>query len=292
MPKLCWPVDVESEFLQICPKSLRAVLSHHGKGNVAAVVLVHIGGMISPHFKQIRDICTEFGASLVEDAAHAHLAHSFGEHAGTIGDVAAFSFFPTKVMTAGEAGMITTKSAELHDKIRSIKEFGRDIGGGTSQLVQLRQDGVNGRISEFTALMGLLECGRVQDRIRKRNELVARYAAYLDTRLYHVVQQKDGCSAYYKCVVLLKGNLRGRRQELRTFASGLGVSFTGEVYFKPVHEMPAYKDDAVASAAHLPVTLDVCANHVCPPLYPELTIEDVDYICDVMNKFVAEISQS
>ncbi|CAE7507142.1 XYL2 [Symbiodinium natans] len=76
--------------------------------------------------------------------------------------------------------------------------------------------------------------------------------------------------------------MQGRREELRSFAQERGVSFTGEVYFRPVHRMPAYENSAAASA-HLPVTDDLCLNHVCPPLYPELRDEDVDYVCDVMS---------
>merc|ERR1711904_714839 len=109
--------------MQICPKSLEATLAQHPSGAVAAVVLVHIAGILTPHFSRIREICKTRGVAMVEDAAHAHLAHANGEHAGTIGDVAAFSFFAAKVMTAGEAGIITTKDAALHEKMRSIKEF-------------------------------------------------------------------------------------------------------------------------------------------------------------------------
>eukprot|EP00439_Symbiodinium_sp_Y106_P079286 s472_g17.t6 len=96
-----------------------------------------------------------------------------------------------------------------------------------------------------------------------------------------------GASAAYKCVVFLLGKVHGRREELRSFAQERGVSFTGEVYFRPVHRMPAYES---GEAVHLPITEDLCENHVCPPLYPELSDEDVDYVCDVMNAFLYGVS--
>ncbi|CAE7299270.1 btrR [Symbiodinium microadriaticum] len=119
-------VEIEPEYMQVCPRSLEAVFRRHAPGSIAAVVLVHIAGIISPHFRRIRELCAANGAALVEDAAHAHTAVSDTEHAGTIGDVAAFSFFPTKVMTAGEAGMVTTKNEALFKRMQSIKEFGKD----------------------------------------------------------------------------------------------------------------------------------------------------------------------
>ncbi|CAE6910296.1 btrR [Symbiodinium sp. KB8] len=129
-------VEIEPEYMQVCPRSLEAVFRRHAPGSIAAVVLVHIAGIISPHFRRIRELCAANGAALVEDAAHAHTAVSDTEHAGTIGDVAAFSFFPTKVMTAGEAGMVTTKNEALFKRMQSIKEFGKDIEGPKSRLVQ------------------------------------------------------------------------------------------------------------------------------------------------------------
>lgn len=282
-------VDIEADYLQVCPESLCQALARHPPGAVAAVVLVHIGGILSPHFSKIRELCKEHGAALVEDAAHAHLAHSGGEWAGTIGDVAAFSFFPTKVMTAGEAGMVTTRNKELHEKMLSIKEFGKDTQGPRSRLVQLRSDALNGRISEFTGLLGFMECGRVPDRVHRRNALLVRFSAQLDARYYRVVRQPEGQSSDYKCVAVLLGPMRGKREELQSFAADRGVTFTAEVYFRPVHRMPAY---AGVSLPDLPVTDDLCANHVCPPLYPELSEESVNKCCEVMNCFAQQVAAS
>eukprot|EP00930_Biecheleria_cincta_P050191 TRINITY_DN35373_c0_g1_i1.p1 TRINITY_DN35373_c0_g1~~TRINITY_DN35373_c0_g1_i1.p1 ORF type:complete len:947 (-),score=162.93 TRINITY_DN35373_c0_g1_i1:43-2508(-) len=282
-------VDIEADYLQVCPESLRRVFARHPPGAVAAVVLVHIGGILSPHFRKIRELCKEHGSALVEDAAHAHLSHSGGEWAGTIGDVAAFSFFPTKVMTAGEAGIVTTGNKALHERMLSIKEFGKDTQGPRSRLVQLRSDALNGRISEFTGLLGFLECGRVQGRVNRRNALLARFGGQLDSRYYRVVRQREGQSSYYKCVAVLEGPMRGKREELRSFAADHGVTFTAEVYFRPVHRMPAY---AGTSLPDLPVTDDLCANHVCPPLYPELSEESSDHCCRVMNCFAQQVAAS
>ena len=277
-------VDIEDEYLQICPIELEKILSNHKKDEISAVIIVHIGGIISPNFAIIRNICKKYNVRLIEDAAHAHLSHSHGEYAGSIGDIAAFSFFPTKVMTAGEAGMITTHSKELYDIMCSIKEFGKQIhNGNPSRLVQIREDGgVNGKISELTGLLGSLECERVYNRIKKRNVLIDIYSEKLDKKWFKVVKQSDGLCSYYKCIVILLNSAKEKREELREFVKKKNINFTGEVYFKGVHEMPAYSNEKY----NLPVTEYMCKNHVCPPLYPELTIEDIEYICNVMNSFL------
>merc|ERR1719221_2487232 len=129
--------------MQLCPRALQRQLASLPKGSVAAVILVHVGGIIAPFAAELRDIAHAHGAALVEDAAHAHTSHLDGVGwAGSIGDIAAFSFFPTKVMTMGEGGMITTRSETLCNVCQEIKMFGANLTGGTSRLTCERSDGV------------------------------------------------------------------------------------------------------------------------------------------------------
>merc|ERR1719203_1164349 len=208
-------------------------------GCVAAVVLVHVGGIIAPFARDLRNIAHAHGAALVEDAAHAHTSYLDDVGwAGTIGDVAAFSFFPTKVMTSGEGGMITTCSETLNQACREIKAFGADLSGGSSRLTCVRPDGTNGRVPEMSALLGLLECNRVRQRVARRQALVAEYARGLaGCSAYRVLQQFGGSCSCYKCIVKLHGI---DREFLRRFAKARGIAFTGEVYHLGVHQMPAF----------------------------------------------------
>eukprot|EP00927_Polykrikos_kofoidii_P032102 TRINITY_DN27440_c0_g1_i1.p1 TRINITY_DN27440_c0_g1~~TRINITY_DN27440_c0_g1_i1.p1 ORF type:complete len:1187 (-),score=182.11 TRINITY_DN27440_c0_g1_i1:220-3780(-) len=279
--------ECERAYMQLCPSALRRQLSEQPAGSVAAVVLVHIGGIIAPFAAELREIAHASGAKLVEDAAHAHTSHLDGVGwAGTIGDIAAFSMFPTKVMTSGEGGMITTTSEELHRACREIKMFGAQLGGGSSRFTCGRADGTNGRVSELTGLLGLLDCSRVQQRVSRRQELVEEYCSGLaKCNAYQVLKQASGSCSYYKCIVRLHGDVR--REYLREFAKARGVSFTGEVYHLGVHKMPPFEiDHSVA----LPVTDEVCAGHVCPPLYPEMSLDDVRYVCQVMLEAAAEVA--
>ena len=161
-------VDIENDSFSVCPNDLRKKIST----NTAALILVHIGGIISSKIEEIIQICSENNIELIEDAAHAHLSSYRKQKAGTLGIAGAFSFFPTKVMTTGEGGMITTNSEVLYQKIKSLKNFGRD---NNNAGIIINDSGNNFKINEFTGLLGYLECQRVEKRVKKRNNLIQLY---------------------------------------------------------------------------------------------------------------------
>jgi len=99
------------------------------------------------------------------------------------------------------------------------------------------------------------------------------------------VQNPVECNFDVKCMVHL--HMEGKRDSLRDYAGARGIQFTGEVYFMGVHAMPSYDHDEIS----LPVTGHVCANYVCPPLYPEMSEQDVAYVCEVMNQYFSESTQ-
>lgn len=263
-------VDIEEENFAICPKDLRKKINK----DTGAVILVHIGGIISKNYKEIKAICEEFNVPLIEDAAHAHLSNIDNDFAGTIGDIGCFSFFPTKVMTTGEGGMITTNNYEIYKKIKSLKNFGRnldDIG------VCENPNGNNYKISEFTALLGSLECDRVIERINRRNLLVNRYIENLKSTNYKPILQNGGYCSYYKMILYTSID----NDWLKDYCKKNNVSLTGEVYKIPVHKQPLYSK---FNSLYLPTTEKVCQFHICPPLYPELSIEQIDYVSEILIK--------
>ena len=137
---------------------------------------------------------------MIEDAAHAHGSFLDSKlKAVNIGDLCCFSFFPKIVITTGEGGMITSNRLDLIKKIREYKNFGR-----SSNPLILKSIGSNYKISEFTAILGLLELERIKDRIEKRKKIVQRYLKNLDKNNYEVVTQSKGNCSYYKCIVKTK----------------------------------------------------------------------------------------
>ena len=217
---------------------------------------------------------------LVEDAAPAHGLKMGSYSAGAIGDVGCFSMFPTKVMTTGEGGMITTDDADLYKKMRSIKNFGRPEDGS---ILCVNPDGNNYKMNEFTGLMGCLELKRVKKRIRRRIKLVNRYEKNLKGTSYKIIKQKSGTCSYYKLILEINHSLHmeNENERLKKVCARAGISLTGQVYEIPVHKQPKYKN--LFAKETFPNTEYISKMHICPPLYPELTEAEVDYICTVLK---------
>ena len=273
-------LDMEPESFSISLKDLESKITPE----IGAVIIVHIGGIISHDISKIVELCKKNNVPLVEDAAHAHFSLKGTHRAGVIGDVGTFSFFPTKVMTTGEGGMITTNKKELYEKMKSLKNFGRHIDDGG---IIVNPEGSNFKINEFTGLLGSIECDRVYSRIEKRTDLLERYQKKLEKTKYKVVRQKGKRNFYtnYKAIVITPMD----GAWLKKYCNERGISLTGEVYRIPVHEQPLYKEQF--SSVNLPNTNYYSKHHVCPPLYPELSIKEVDYICDVLKQALIDYEE-
>ena len=269
-------VDCEKETFSISYNHLKKIISEQ---EIGAVVIVHIGGIISKDISKIVSLCKKNNIPLIEDAAHAQTSQTLSYTAGTIGDIACFSFFPTKVMTTGEGGMITTNNKEYYEKIKSLKNFGRD---NQNAGIIVNPDGNNFKVHEFTGLMGSLECDRVISRVERRNILLNRYVENLSDSNFKVIKQNEGRCSYYKCIVLSPYNT----DELKQFCKEHNISLTGEVYKIPVHQQLLYSEKFDSS--QLKNTNYIANKHICPPLYPELSETEVDFICDVLKKFENE----
>jgi dTDP-4-amino-4,6-dideoxygalactose transaminase len=270
---------MENESFSLCPKDLESKLT----SDVGAVIIVHIGGIISHKISKIVELCKKMNVPLIEDAAHAHLSYRGKYRAGTIGDIGCFSFFPTKVMTTGEGGIVTTNNKNYYEKMKSLKNFGRDINDAG---IIVNHEGNNFKINEFTGLLGSIECDRVESRIGRRSMLLDRYYDNLKSTKYNVIKQKgEGVCSYYKAIITTPID----SSWLKTYCKENGISLTGEVYKIPVHLQPLYKEQFFY--VNLPNTDYYCNHHICPPLYPELTVTEVDYICDILKQAIIDYEE-
>jgi perosamine synthetase len=197
-----------------------------------AVFLVHIGGHIAFDVEGIAEFCRTEGIVLIEDCAHAHGASWNGRRAGQWGDAGIWSFAPTKTVTTGEGGMLVTRHTELIEYARSYREYGKP---------HFARAGLNFRMSEFTAALGILAVERL-DEIQAWKTDAAR--ELLDPSHPNRVRFPDGMvSGLYKYIVF---------DEIERS--------TGKVYEEPCHRLMRH-------AVDLPNTDWVATNHWCVPLY-------------------------
>ena len=266
-------LDIEKDSFSLNPDLLQKTLE--SEKDVAAVILVHIGGIISPHIEKIISLCNEYKVALIEDAAHAHGATYQGKPSGSFGLSGCFSFFPTKVMTTAEGGMITTSSKDFFEKIQSIRQFGQDM---TQTYLHL-QNGSNFKMTEFQALLGLLDMQRLNERLNKRTKLAEIYQQELDHSDFELINTDSSSkNAFYKAIILSQI----KSDEIRLRCKDKDIELTGEVYRYPLHQQPVYKEKL--NALDYPNAQHFSEYHICPPLYPELTEDEVRYICQVLKQ--------
>jgi perosamine synthetase len=261
--------DIDAATFALSPATADAALT----ANTAAVVLVHVGGLITPAAEQIQRLCDRRGLALVEDAAHAHGSTCDGRFAGSFGAAAAFSFYPTKVVTSGEGGMILTASAEVADEARIYRDQGKGSFGANHHV----RHGYAWRMSEQNAVTGLVHLRRMEQAIARRREVAARYdkgLAELDG--LRPLAEPAGCrSNIYKYIVVLPegADRAGFKREL---AERHDVRLAGEVYDLPLHRQPVLAE--FAGGEPLPVAENLCARHVCLPVHSDMTDDEVDEV--------------
>jgi dTDP-4-amino-4,6-dideoxygalactose transaminase len=250
-------VDMDPDSFGLRPNDLDKKLTPDTVG----VIVVHIGGIVSRRLPELQAWAAQKGLWLVEDAAHAHGSSYKGTRAGTFGVAGAFSFYPTKVMTSGEGGMIVTNDGRIAEEARIYRDQGK--AGFTANLHVFM--GYNWRMSEPHAIIGLKHLERLPAMIRDRQRIAALYDRELPMvkRITPLAAPVDGVCNYYKYVVVMdeQWDRKALKDVLR---ERYGVSLAGEVYEQPLHEQPVFHAYAMGE---LPVATDYCARHLCLPVY-------------------------
>lgn len=239
----------------------------------AGVIVVHIGGIMSPRLPEIRDFCRERGLFLLEDAAHAHGSTLNGRFAGTFGNAAAFSFYPTKVMTSGEGGMLVTSDPAIESEARIYRDQGK---AGFLENKHVRM-GYNWRLCEINALLGIAQLQRLPQFIESRRSVAHVYDAALKGLEFAspVVAPAGVQSNYYKYMVRIDSGL-DRPALKKRLREQFGVSLSGEVYELPLHRQPILEE--YGHGQEFPVADEFCDGHVCLPVYMGMTEDEAAHV--------------
>jgi perosamine synthetase len=256
----------------------------HITPNTAAVVAVHIGGLISPAMPALVKLCQDRGVHLVEDAAHAHGSALGGKSAGTFGVAGAFSFYPTKVIAGGEGGIIVTSDEAIVEAAHTF----RDQGKGSFLANFHTRMGANWRMSEPHAAIVSSQLRRLDEFIAARQALAKRYDAAIDDlglRALHI--PADAHCNYYKYIAFLPDGL-DRAALKQTMRERFDVGLSGEVYDTPLHLQPVFEPYADRP---LPGAEFIGNRHICLPLYPSLSENDADYVVESLGTALTELNE-
>jgi len=251
------------------------------RSDTKGVIIVHIGGVVPPQIKEIQEICQARNLFLIEDAAHAHGSTLNGKMAGSFGEAAAFSFYPTKVMTSGEGGMITTNDENIYKRALVFRDQGKAGFYGNVHT----EMGYNWRMSEIHAVIGLSQFHRLEEFVQHRRKIARIYDKGLKgiAGLTLLELPSEVKSNYYKYTALLdKGIDRAAiKKELK---EKYNVSLSGEVYELPCHLQPVFKNSGGYKEGDYPVAEDLCQRMICLPISAVMTEEEAEYVIDSLKK--------
>lgn len=258
--------DIDPERHTIDPAAVEAAITPR----TAAIMPVHLYGQAAD-MTSLTAIAARRGLAIVEDAAQAHLATCEGRPVGSFGAGAAFSFYPTKNLGAlGDGGAITTGDAALADRLKRLRN------GGQRTTYQHDEFGVNSRLDEMQAAVLRERLQRLPAWTQQRRALAARYRARLDGAPVHVPPEYDAGHVYHLFVVRTS-----EREAFRAHMAAQGVQ-TLVHYPKALTRQPAIASAAPAACPQA----ERAADEVCSlPLYPSMSMADVDLVCEAVRSF-------
>ena len=263
-------VDVLPDTLLMDPTQLAVSITPRTVG----IVPVHLYGTPAD-MDPIQEIARVHGLWVIEDAAQAHGADYKGRRVGTIGAMAAFSFYPGKNLGAcGEAGAVTSSDAGRLEFVRKLREHGQ------AQKYYHDIEGYNGRLDALQAAFLRIKLRRLEQWNRARRAIAALYRGRLsevpDVRL--VAETAGSRPVYHLFVVRVP-----ERDRVRAFLQSRGIA-TGLHYPLPLHQQAAYRHLHLADGA-FPVTEQAAAEILSLPMFPEMTPDQADRVMDALTEF-------
>ena len=236
-----------------------------------AIVAVHYGGQAAD-LDGLRAVADDAGVLLIEDAAEAHGATYRGRPVGGFGRAAMFSFTPTKNITTGEGGMVTTDDGDLAEHLRLLRNHGQSAPGHHVLV------GHNWRLSEMQAAMGNAQLGKLPGILQRKQA----HAQRLTERLAGVPgitppAVRPDCGHVFMLYTLLVD--RGR-DELRDGLAARRIE--SRVYFPPAHQQPIF----APARTDLPVTDEVARHMLSVPIHAQLPSSDIDAVATAIADLV------
>jgi dTDP-4-amino-4,6-dideoxygalactose transaminase len=255
-------VDVLPETLCIDPDDVRKKLTERTK----AIVPVHLYG----NSAEI-DALLALGIPLLEDCAQASGTYWRGQHVGTFGTAAAFSFYPTKNLGAfGDAGAVVSKDPALLAHVRQLRSYGEPV------RYHADEEGMNSRMDELQAAILRAKLPHLDDAISRRRALAARYRERLDPAIVQVPSDSPGHS--YHLFVVRSNNRDALQEHLKRRGVGTTIHY-------PVAQNRQRAFEKLGQAESCPVAQREAERILSLPLFPELTHAEADHVIDAVNAF-------
>jgi len=284
-------VDAETQTGNINIDAIEAAITERTK----AISIVHFLGM-PVDVTRVNSIAEKYGLLVVEDAALAVGSKLDGVHAGLLGDVGAFSFYPVKHMTTAEGGMVITKDKALADDIRLKKAFGVDRTHGERKIPGMYDVvdlGYNYRMSEIHAAIGIEQIKKLPDFMAKRETNYQSLERALgDIGEVMLLQSTYGRfqSSYYCLSAILDAGIAHLRADIMDVMNAEGVG-TSVYYPQPVPRMTYYREKYGYDAKSYPNAERISDQSIALPVGPHLNENDMETVAAALKNAIHEVTK-
>ena len=260
-------IDIDETYC-VDPDLLEASITLRTVG----ILPVHIYGHPA-NLDRVLEIADKHGLWVIEDCAQAHGARLNGKRVGSLGVAGVFSFFPSKNLTVmGDGGCITTNDTALAKDLRMLRNHGRK-----SKYIH-EMVGYNLRFNDIQAAIGRVELRNLDNLNEHRRRVAARYTERLGGFIKTPLEKEWAYGVYHMYVIRTE-----RRDELAKHLQSKGIG-SGIHYPVANHQQPAITK-LYSDVPRLPKTEAIVREILSLPIYGELSIEDVDYVCDAVLEF-------
>jgi len=269
-------VDVEPGTYTMAPRELLRVLRSPPPGRPAAVLPVHIYGQPA-ELSALTEIARISGLRLIEDCAQSHGAFYRGRAAGSFGDIACFSFYPTKNLGAlGDGGMVVTNDPVLAAALREVREY-----GWRERYVSART-GINSRLDPIQAAILGVKLRALEADNASRQAAADRYDSGLTGLPLALPARRPATTHVFHQYVIRLAERDGLREALQAAGIGSGIH-----YPVPVHQQPAYRGRLACGPSGLGVTERAAPQILSLPIYPQISDHAVDRVIAEIRRFFA-----
>lgn len=270
-------VDSEPDTWNLDPLLIEERVTPHTKG----IVVVHLYGH-PVDMDPVLHTARKYGLFVIEDAAQAHGAVYKGRRVGSLGDVATFSFYGSKILTTGQGGMVVTHDEQLADRARQLRSQGMDA----DRRYWFPVVGYNYHMTNIAAAIGLAQLETVDWHLARRRHIAQQYARHLaKVRGVSLQAQRPWArSAHWLTGVVLNESLAASRDAIIAELAHMGIET--RPFFCPMHQLPIYQD--LNCRPCYPVAERLAARGISVPSSATLSEQDVAFVCQQIVRILGE----
>jgi perosamine synthetase len=275
--------DIKGDTLNIDSGLIEGMITHKTKAILAVDAFGH-----PADWNALRKIANKHNLYLIEDSAEALGSEYEEKKCGSFGDAAIFSFYPNKVITTGEGGVILTNNKKIADLCRSMANQGRENEGG-KWLEHIRL-GYNYRLDEMSCALGLSQLRRIDQVIKKREKVAELYNKKLkDFSEIQIPYVASGVkmSRFVYVIKLSQKFSEKERDEIINKMADRGIQCSN--YFYPIHLQPFYKEMFGYKKGDFPICESVSQRTIALPFFNNITEGEIDFVVESLKKIIRDL---